>query len=245
MTGDVDALIENSRPFLGYLVDWVRGLAPLSLAALIAEHGASRVALVSVDVTNGFCYVGPLASPRVAGIVPPVVALHRLAYDLGVRHFLFIYDAHDPAAPEFSSYPPHAVRGSDESAPVPELAALPFFASAVTLIPKNSVDPAEGTALNAWLDAHPDVDTFLVVGDCTDICVYLLAMHLRTRANAANRLARVIVPADCVATYDLPVSAARATGATPHPGDLLHLVFLYHMRLNGIEVVAAVEGAAR
>lgn len=180
-----------------------------------------------------------------AGIVAPVVALHRLAYDLGVRHFIFIQDAHDPGAMEFNSYPAHSVHGSDESAPVPELTALPFFESGVTVMAKNSVDPAEGTALNAWLDAHPDVDTYLVVGDCTDICVYLLAMHLRTRANAANRAARVIVPANAVDTCDLPVAAARESGATPHAADLLHLVFLYHMRLNGIEVVAGIEGSVR
>jgi nicotinamidase-related amidase len=240
MTGDADALINTSRPFLAYLVEWYRGLTPLSLAALVSERDAPRVAVAAVDVINGFCTTGPLASPRVARIVPPVVALHRLAYDLGVRHFLFIHDAHDPAAPEFSSYPPHAVRGSVESAPVPELTALPFFEAAVTRIPKNSVDSAAGTTLDPWLDTHPEVDTFVVVGDCTDICVYLLAMHLRTRADAANRPARIIVPADCVDTYDLPVSSARETGATPHAADLLHLVFLHQMRLNGIEVVARI-----
>jgi nicotinamidase-related amidase len=238
---DVGNLIQSSRSFLIYLVEWYTSLMPLSLPSVVTEHGASRVAVVSVDVTNGFCYSGPLASSRVAGIVAPVVALHRLAYDLGVRHFIFIHDAHDPQAVEFSSYPPHSLRGSDESAPVPELTALPFFASAVTLMPKNSVDPAEGTPLNAWLDTHPEVDTFLVVGDCTDICVYLLAMHLRTRANAANRAARVIVPANAVDTYDLSVAVARRTGATPHAAELLHLVFLYHMKLNGVEVVARIE----
>ncbi|NTV36699.1 MAG: cysteine hydrolase, partial [Anaerolineaceae bacterium] len=29
-------------------------------------------------------------------------------------------------------------------------------------------------------------------------------------------------------------------GGFPHPGDLLHATFLYHMALNGIEVVKEV-----
>jgi hypothetical protein len=64
-------------------------------------------------------------------------------------------------------------------------------------------------------------------------------MYLRLRANVLGlRQVRVIVPADCVQTYDLPVETAQELGALPHDGDLLHRVFLYHMALNGIEVVA-------
>jgi hypothetical protein len=63
-------------------------------------------------------------------------------------------------------------------------------------------------------------------------------MHLRLRANVMElREARVIVPADCVQTYDMPVETANQLGILPHDGNLLHTVFLYHMALNGIEVV--------
>ncbi len=239
---DVEELIQKSRPFLSYLVRWRQSLRPVALSTLVRDgQSPEEVALMAVDVINGFCHTGPLASLRVAGIVAPIVLLFQNAYACGVRHFIFLHDAHDPQAVEFGSYPAHCVRGSVESAPVPELKALPFFDRLVTMMPKNSVNAGVGTALDGWLDAHPDVRTFIVVGDCTDICVYMLAMHLRTRANAANRPARVIVPANAVDTYDLPVEAASQTGAFPHDGELLHLIFLYHMRLNGIEVVAAIE----
>jgi hypothetical protein len=77
-----------------------------------------------------------------------------------------------------------------------------------------------------------------VVGNCTDLCVYQLAMHLRVRHNARNVPGvSVIVPANAVDTYDLPVETASAIGAMPHPGDFFHQVFLYHMALNGIQVV--------
>jgi hypothetical protein len=49
----------------------------------------------------------------------------------------------------------------------------------------------------------------------------------------------IVVPADLVATYDVPVVTALELGIMPHPGDLLHHFFLYHMELNGIQVVSS------
>jgi hypothetical protein len=76
-----------------------------------------------------------------------------------------------------------------------------------------------------------------VVGNCTDLCVYLLALELKLYANAHNWKMRVIVPENAVQTYDIPIETAKSIGALPHDGDFKHLVFLYHMRLNGVEVV--------
>jgi nicotinamidase-related amidase len=226
----------GSKPFLDWLARWEESLPEEKLEEIVSDP--ARVALAAVDLTNGFCCEGPLASPRVAGIIPATVRLFQRAYDLGVRHFLLPQDTHDADALEFLAYPPHAVGGTSESDTVDELKALPFSDSFV-IIPKNSVSCDIGTDLDPWLDAHPRVTTFIVVGDCTDICVYLMAMHLRLRANVLGvGDARVIIPADCVQTYDLSVEAAAPAGALPHDGDLLHSIFLYHMALNGIEVVA-------
>ncbi|GIS67063.1 MAG: hypothetical protein CM1200mP6_01310 [Anaerolineaceae bacterium] len=52
---------------------------------------------------------------------------------------------------------------------------------------------------------------------------------------------RVVLPANCVATYDMSVSDAQEFGAVPHDGDLLHHIFLYSMMLNGVEVVKALS----
>ena len=35
------------------------------------------------------------------------------------------------------------------------------------------------------------------------------------------------------------VDAAMRMGVMPHPGDFFHLVFLYHMAMNGVQVVRA------
>lgn len=229
---------QTSAPFLTWLAGWEAGLRPIQLDDLVAGDPA-RVAVMCVDLVVGFCYEGPLASPRVARIVPSIVALFQKAHATGVRHFVLPQDSHPPNAVEFGVYAPHCVSGTREAATVPELLALPF-ADEFILIPKNSLNSAIGTGLDAWLEAHPQVNTFIVVGDCTDLCVYQLVMYLRLRANALGLQKRVVLPADCVATYDLPVETAESLGIMPHDGDLLHAVFLYSMALNGVKVVAGV-----
>lgn len=239
---NVEKLVNDSRPFLAWLVQWYNGRPTLDLARLIEEVGGpDKVAVMAVDVTVGFCAEGALASPRVADIVEPVKRLFERAYELGVRHFVLPQDTHSPDAVEFGSFPPHCVAGTAESVTVPELRELPF-SDRFTIIEKNSVSVSLGTGLEAWLADHPEVTTFLVVGDCTDFCTFQLAMHLRLRANAFNqRDTRVILPLDGVDTFDIPVSVAEELGIMPHHADLLHLIFLYNMAQNGVEIVAQVK----
>lgn len=230
-------LKEQSADFLDYLETWQAGLPSLSLDSILAEAGEpERVGLFCVDVINGFCHEGPLHSERVRSIIAPIVSLFTAAHAAGVRHFVMTHDAHTPGAVEFRDYPPHCIRGTSESEIVPELTGLPF-ASEFVVLPKNSLHSALGTGLDAWLDDHPEVTHPIVVGDCTDLCTYQLAMHLRLRANAADRPHTVLLPADCVDTYDLPVAVARQNNIPAHPADLLHTVFLYNMACNGVQVV--------
>lgn len=228
--------MSDPRPFVQYLDQWLAGLPASSLPQLIAEP--SGVAIISVDVINGFCHEGALASPRVRGVIEPIVRLMRQAWEGGVRHFLLTQDTHEPDAVEFGSFPVHCVRGTREAETVPELTRLAFF-DRMHIFEKNSIDSALGTGLDGWVDAHPEVDRYIVAGDCTDLCVYQLAMHLRLEANARQRKRRIIVPADCVETYDLPLEVARSVGSVLHDADLLQRVFLYSMALNGIEVVGS------
>lgn len=230
--------MESARPFLEYVDGWLAGLPRPPLAELASPPEATAV--VSVDMINGFCHAGPLASPRVEALIPPIVNLLTRTWGAGVRDVALTQDTHEPEAVEFGAYPPHCVRGTAEAETIPEFKALPFF-DRMTVIEKNSISSSLETGLEAWIADRPALRTFLVVGDCTDLCVYQLAMHLRLQANARQLERRVIVPADCVDTYDLPVETARAIGAVPHDGDLLHRLFLYSMMLNGIEVVGGVD----
>jgi nicotinamidase-related amidase len=237
ITGQAPPWVETSLPFLTYLDGWLAQRPALPAQEAFAEPGATAIA--SVDVINGFCHEGPLASPRVKGIIAPIVRLFEQAWQSGVRHILLTQDAHHPQAVEFAHYPPHCVRGTSQAETVPEFRALPYFPRMV-IFEKNSIHSGLHTGLDGWIHDHPDVHRYLVVGDCTDLCTYHLAMHLRLDANARQLERRVIVPVDCVNTYDLPVDASTAAGAMPHDAELLHRVFLYSLALNGVEVVARI-----
>jgi nicotinamidase-related amidase len=224
--------IEQATPFWQALVEWERALPTLAWTNFVTEAQAGQVALFSVDMINGFCYEGVLSSPRVKGIIPAVVSAFRGAHAIGVRNFVLAQDCHSPNATEFAAFPPHCQMDTNEARTIPELAELPFH-DLYTIVTKNSLSAFHGTRLGDWLESHRDLQVAVVVGDCTDLCVHQMAMHLKLYANAHNLNLRVIVPE----TYDLPIAAAKESGALPHNGDVMHLLFLYHMRLNGVEVV--------
>ncbi|MGQ9483372.1 MAG: cysteine hydrolase family protein [Chloroflexus sp.] len=228
-------LARRSTPFLNYLETWYVNLPQVDLTTIVGNT-PERVALCSIDMINGFCKEGPLAGPRVGALIEPVVQLFQRAYDLGVRAFVLTQDTHDPATPEFAAYPPHCLAGTAESQTIRELAELPF-AEQIVVIEKNSLSSHLGTRFGSWLAEHPQLDTFVLVGDCTDLCVYSAAMHLRLEANALNLKRRVIVAANAVDTFDTPVEVAHKLGIYAHDGDLHHVLFLHHMAQNGVEVM--------
>lgn len=232
------SLLESSTPFIEFLEDWKSRLPDADLDTVIVDP--KRTAIISVDIINGFCTIGPLASPRVNAIVPTIVRLFKAAWKRGVRHIVLTQDTHEPDAVEFGAWPRHCVRGTPEAETVDAFKALPFFDQMVVL-EKNSISPGLNPSFIDWENAHPDVDTFIVVGDCTDLCVYQSAMYLRVDANTRQLQRRVIVPAGAVDTYDLTIAAASQVGGLPHAADLHHVFFLYHMALNGIEVVSELK----
>ncbi|HOJ02102.1 MAG TPA: isochorismatase family cysteine hydrolase [Anaerolineaceae bacterium] len=228
----------KEKDFATYLQEWVSALPSVDGGALF-QH-SENTAILCVDVTNGFCKSGALASPRVAGIIPPIVRLFKQAWQSGCRDFLLLQDTHEPDAVEFGAFPPHCVRGSQEAQTVSEISDLPFSAQFNTM-EKNSINSALNTSLDAWITAHPQITTYIVVGDCTDLCTYQLAMHLRISANAFQKQRRVVVPANCTDTYDTPVTLTEQIGAFAHPADYFHNTFLYHMALNGVEVAREIQ----
>jgi nicotinamidase-related amidase len=230
-------LAGQSIEFLNSLEDWRNQLPALTIRQ--AAPDPARVAVAVVDMTEGFCHIGPLPSSRVAGIINPIVTLLRSSWEYGISAMLLTQDNHAPDAMEFNAFPPHCVRGTKEADTIEAIRSLPFY-EYMMLVPKNSLFSNFDTGLQAWLDNNPQIDTFIIVGNCTDLFVYQFAMYLRLSANSLQIQRRVIVPANCTATYDRLDSVAREQGGLPHNGDLLHTIFLYHMALNAVEVVAGV-----
>ena len=224
---------KQDEKYLNYLDGFYLNLEELPIDILM--DNPAKVAIVSVDVTNAFCRAGNLASERVATIIGPIIGLFRLARKKGLKNIVLLQDCHTPNAKEFAAFGEHAICGTVESETVDEIKSLPFYGE-MKSIKKNSINPAQNTEFDHWLEEHPEIITFIVVGDCTDLCIYQTAMHLRTAANAHDIKRRVIIPEVCVNTYDLPVEAAVDSPAEPHPADLIHKLFLHHMQLNGIEI---------
>ena len=231
-------LATTSKEFLDWLSAWYANLQSMPLAAALAEPASA--ALCTVDMLNGFCYEGTLSSPRSAACVPPIANLFQRAYERGVRNLISIQEWHSEHAEEFKAYGTHCVRGTHEAELVRELATLPF-ARDIEIVHKNSLHTIVDTTMEQWLGNHSVIDTFIVTGVCTDLCAYDLALDLKLRANVRDIPRRVIVPANCVNTYDLPVGTAKKIGALPHDGDLAHAYFLYMMALNKIEVVKEIS----
>ena len=148
---------------------------------------------IVVDVLNGFCKEGNLASPRCLSAIPRIketIEERRNAGDL----LIFLADTHDPDDREFEVFPVHCVRGTDEAEVVEEL--QPFLPGSL-LIRKRRYSGFFDTDLEARLSAAAP-QRVTVVGVCTDICV----MH--TVADLRNRDYRVIVPSAAVETFDGP-----------------------------------------
>jgi nicotinamidase/pyrazinamidase len=164
---------------------------------------------IVVDMVNGFCKHGNLASPRCDAAIPRVRAVIEARKTAGDQ-LIFLADTHDPNDREFEMFPVHCVRGTSESEVVPEL--QPLLAGS-TLIRKRRYSGFFETDLEARLRAAgPDQVT--VVGVDTDICV------LHTIADLRNRDYQVIVPAQAVETFDAP----------GHPGDEVQGWALAHIK---------------
>jgi nicotinamidase-related amidase len=232
------SLMQESTTFINFVEAWLAARPALTLEEAIPNPEKS--AIVSIDVINGFLYEGPLSSPRVAPIDRRITALMRAAWDVGLRDILLVQEGHQPGSLEFEAFGEHAIKGSKQAAATDLIQALPFY-DQLTTIYKDSIHPALNNGFDAWWDERQEYDTFIAVGDVTDLCAYQLAMYLRLRANAFHKRHRVIVPTDCVQTWHLSVEDAKGGLAMPHHGDLLHAIFLYHMALNGIDVVGSIE----
>lgn len=200
----------------------VRKAQPLALDDLPAD----KTALVVVDMVNGFVKGGPMSSPRVEAINSGVAALAQACGRRGIIR-LALADCHEGNSPEFAAYPPHCLQGSWEAQLTQELAGR-----VDEVIAKGSTNGAIEPAFARFLQEHAQLDTFLVVGDCTDICVQQFALTLKAQFTRANRPCRVVVAEDLTATFTLP----------GHDGDVMQAVACYMMAAGGVEIVSTVTG---
>ena len=224
---------------------------PIQLESI--SLGDGHVGLVIVDAGVGFTREGNLADPE--RMIPMVSRIDQTWKDLkaaiGDRlHTLCFLDTHEPDIPE-PPYPPHCIKGTGEEDMDPALEWL-LEEPQVTVIRKDCINGFVGAIDRSsgenkfceWVKTN-GIQTLLVCGDCTDICVSdfvvttLSARNhgLLTKASPDERAAyvkaitglRICVLGDACETFHAP---------GVHEAEAAHHVGLWLMAARGATLVS-------
>ncbi len=151
-----------------------------------------RTAVVVVDMQNDFVKPeGKLHVPAALDAVGPIARLLEKARKAGVL-VIYTQDLHGEADPEYEIWGEHVKAGTWGAEIVEELAPHPED----EVVPKPRYDAFYASRMEDVLRVHRDVDTLIVTGTVTNICV------LHTAGSAALRWYRVVVPKDAVAALN-------------------------------------------
>jgi nicotinamidase-related amidase len=218
---DKNEFLKKSNRALDEIYEQLSALHEIAVKSL----KAGKTVLLIVDMVNGFAREGSLSSPRVEGLIPEITKLSEMCDKAGITKIAFA-DCHTKASPEFDAYPEHCMEGTSEGEIVSEIKE----AGGYLLIPKNSTNGFLEERFQAWLRENPEIDTFIVTGDCTDICILQFSTSLKAWFNIRDKRSRVIVPINTADTYDLGT----------HDAELMNITALYNMIGNGIEIVSKI-----
>ncbi|WDV46321.1 cysteine hydrolase [Clostridiaceae bacterium M8S5] len=231
MIDNIQVFMNNAKEMLSSMIRRLNNLDQIKLSSL----NSHKVMHIIIDMNNGFAKQGALYSSRVKGIIPNVVKLTSKCIEKKIITIAYT-DNHTETSPELKSFPTHCMKGNKESEVIDEL--LVFKEKGLRVYEKNSTNGMMATnPVKALRDEYPEeridsIDTFIVTGCVTDICVYQYATTLKSYLNQKNIDARVIVPIDCVDTFDIP---------NVHDAEFMNVVFLCSMLDNGIEVVKSID----
>ena len=149
---------------------------------------ASPVALLIVDAINDLEFEGGAAMlPRAVRMARAIAALKRRTTSAGIPA-IYVNDNFGRWRSDFRRIVSHCLRDGVRGQPVVEL-LVPDDDDYFVLKPKHS--GFYNTTLDLLLE-HLQVETLILTGMATDVCV------LFTAADAYMRDLRVIVPRDCV-----------------------------------------------
>lgn len=222
---DRNKTMNGSLETISGIMDAIERLPGVSLDELAGEGGPEGTVLVVVDMVNGFAREGALKSDRVEAIIPEIEIISRKCDSKGIRKLAFA-DCHTEASLEFKAYPAHCIKGTREGEMVDELKNVGGY----HIISKNSTNGFLEEEFQNWLRLNEKVRNFILVGDCTDICILQFAVSLKTYFNIRDIESRVIVPVNAVDTYDLGL----------HNAELLNIMALFMMMGNGVELAAGI-----
>ncbi|SCI80043.1 Isochorismatase family [uncultured Clostridium sp.] len=211
--------MENLIKDFKYLKDNLNNLNSKNINELDLE----KTMLFIVDMNNGFAKKGALYSDRVEALINPIANVARVLANKNCDIIAFT-DSHTNDSIELRSYPKHCLVNDVESDVVDEIKNI----NGIKVIPKNSTNGffcLEDKDFNG-------IENIIVVGDCTDICIYQFVVTLKAYFNQNNIDKNIIVPIELVDTYNIDKL---------HNAEIMNTVFLNSMIQNGIEVIKNIE----
>jgi nicotinamidase-related amidase len=150
-----------------------------------------RTALIVGDMQNDFVKEGgTLVVPGAKVTIPAIRSLLDLTREAGIR-VVFVQDTHRDGDPEWEIWGEHCREGSWGWQVVDELAPREDEAT----VRKPRYDAFYGTSLEHMLRLW-GVDTLIICGTVANICVHY------TASSAAMRWFNVIVPKDCISSFN-------------------------------------------
>lgn len=214
--------LERSNYILSKLYDKLMGLKPINILDLDLKN----TSLVIIDMVNGFVKEGPLSSKRVLSINNYIADLSEKCSKLNIKKVVFA-DSHKINNPEFLYFPKHCLKGDKESEVTDEIKKTGNY----LLIEKNSTNGFLEISFLNWLRENKDMENFIIVGNCTDICIQQFVLSLKSYYNMINKNINIILVKELVETYDSEL----------HYADLVNLTSIYNMSINGINIVSKVD----
>jgi nicotinamidase-related amidase len=165
---------------------------------------SGRTALIIGDMQNDFVKEGgTLVVPGAEETIPPIRRLLELARGAGVK-VVFTQDTHNDGDPEWEIWGEHCREGSWGWQVVDDLAPRDDEAT----VRKPRYDAFYSTQLEHMLRLW-GVDTLIICGTVANICVHY------TAASAAMRWFNVVVPKDCISSFnDFSMEASLSQTAT-------------------------------
>jgi nicotinamidase-related amidase len=151
----------------------------------------SRTALIIGDMQNDFVKEGgTLVVPAAQETIPAIRNLLDLARESGMR-VVFVQDTHRDGDPEWRVWGEHCREGSWGWQVVDELAPREDEAT----VRKPRYDAFYATELEHMLRVW-GTDTLIICGTVANICVHY------TASSAAMRWFQVVVPKDCISSFN-------------------------------------------
>ena len=181
-------------------------------------------AVIDTDMLRGFHDIGNLRNPRTATIIPPIRELLEKKSKREGCLTIFLQDFHQRNDPEFEIFPEHCIAGTEETEIINELREFVLLPNS-RIIRKTKYSGCYGTRLGLLLKIY-NPEKVIVVGVCSDICVLYTVADLRKMEHS------VVIPANCVETFDAP----------GHDAEIVNQIILQHVEnILRVKVVSNID----